>query len=85
MLSFPPIRSTMITFLPVEAVLSFANKHRLNNYANIFLGTEGTSFFVRDYYGIATIPFAAVYSKDMDLITMSRQEMSVNAVLESVP
>jgi thiol-disulfide isomerase/thioredoxin len=58
----------MITFLPVESVKKFVAKYDLNNYSNIYIGTEGDYFFVRDYYKIEKFPFMVFYNENGDLI-----------------
>jgi thiol-disulfide isomerase/thioredoxin len=58
----------MITYLPVESVKIFVAKYNLNNYPNIYIGTEGDYFFVRDYYKIEKFPFMVFYSENGDLI-----------------
>lgn len=54
----------MITYFPVQTVADFVTSFYLDNYSNIYVGTEGTSFFVRDYYSISELPFIALYTKE---------------------
>ena len=75
---FKDVSIVMITFLSVESVTQFATDFKLNNYSNIYIGTEGASFFIRSYYNIATIPFLALYSKDGDLIKAYRGKIDLN-------
>lgn len=64
----------MITFVPVEETGKFAKLYNLAKYPNIYTGTEGTSYFVRDYYRIVQMPFLALYNKNGDyIISYSRQ------------
>ena len=58
----------MITYLPVEKVKQFVSLNRLDKYSNIFVGTEGNSLFVRNYFNILQFPFVALYNKDGVLI-----------------
>lgn len=58
----------MITYLPVEDVSKFVSRNSLNKYSNIYVGTEGNSLFVKDYYNIEQFPFLALYNKNGDLI-----------------
>lgn len=39
----------MITNLSVDKVKQFATEYQLDKYSNIFIGTEGDSFFVGNY------------------------------------
>lgn len=58
----------MITYLSVEKVAKFVKEYRLDKYPNIYVGTEGTSFFVRNYYNITDMPFAALYTLNGDFV-----------------
>ena len=58
----------MITYLSLESVLQFADKNKLDKYPNIYIGTEGNSIFVMNYYNITDFPFIALYTKNGDLI-----------------
>ena len=68
----------MITYLPVETVTQFIAKYNLNIYPNIFVGTEGTSFFLRGYYKIVRFPFIALYNKNGDLIKIYVKEENLD-------
>lgn len=58
----------MITYQPVDKVAKFVTDYKINKYSNIFVGTEGESFFVRNYYRIYQLPFIALYNKNGDFI-----------------
>jgi thioredoxin-related protein len=58
----------MITYQPVELVAQYVTKNNLGKYPNIYVGTEGSSLFVRNYYDIRLFPFMTLYNKDGDLI-----------------
>ncbi|MEJ7740417.1 MAG: redoxin domain-containing protein [Chitinophagaceae bacterium] len=53
----------LITFLAVDKVEKFVKDYNISQHSNIYAGTEGTSFFVRNYYKIRDMPFAALYDK----------------------
>jgi len=80
---FRDVSIAMITYLPVENVSEFVVKNKLKSYSNIYVGTEGNSLFVKNYYKIDQFPFAALYNKNGDLIKeyLSR-EISVNDLSE---
>ena len=67
----------MITYLPVEKVLEFEKTYSLKNYSNIYAGTEGNSFFLKNYYKLTEMPFAALYSKNGDLIKFYNKEVDI--------
>ncbi len=66
--TFTKASVAMITYLPVGKLAEFDTKYELKKYPNIYSGTEGYSFFVRDYYKLSDIPFAALYDKTGNLI-----------------
>ena len=57
----------MITFLTVDKVTKFERDYHLNKYSNIYAGTEGTSYFLKNYYKIQDLPFVALYNKNGEL------------------
>ncbi len=68
----------MITYLPVERVAKFVKDFSLNKYANIYAGTEGNSFFVRNYYKIMDMPFAALYTKEGVFVKSYEKNIDLN-------
>ena len=58
----------MITYQSVEMVVQYVAKNNLGKYPNIYVGTEGSSLFVRNYYDIMLFPFMTLYNKNGDLI-----------------
>lgn len=75
MADFNKASIAMITYLPLESVTKFVKKYNLKKYANIYVGTEGNNFFVRNYYNIREMPFAALYTKNGDLIKSYSREV----------
>jgi thiol-disulfide isomerase/thioredoxin len=70
----------MVTYLPVNTLPDFISKYKLNIYPNIFVGTEGNAFFLREYYRIQRFPFIALYNKDGDLIKVFYNETNLTNV-----
>jgi hypothetical protein len=70
----------MVTYLPIEYVTSFISKYKLNYYPNIYVGTEGSSLFLKGYYNIEKFPLIALYTKNGDLVKIWKQEDSLNEV-----
>lgn len=65
---FKDVSIAMITYQPVEMVAQYISKNSLGKYPNIYVGTEGSSLFVRNYYDIMLFPFMTLYNKNGDLI-----------------
>ena len=70
----------MITYLPVEKLSSFYRAYDLDKYPNIYAGTEGTSFFVRNYYKIRDMPFVVLYNKNGDCVKSYSREVDLRDV-----
>jgi AhpC/TSA family. len=73
-MDFKSASIVMITWLPVEKVSRFVQQYNWNKHPNIYVGTEGNSFFVRDYYKITEMPFIALYTKNGDLVKSYSKE-----------
>lgn len=65
---FKSVSFAMITYQSVENVSQYVSKNSLYKYDNIYVGTEGSSLFVKNYYNIVQFPFVALYNKNGDLI-----------------
>jgi thiol-disulfide isomerase/thioredoxin len=80
---FRDVSIAMITYQPVENISEFVAKNKLKSYSNIYVGTEGSSLFVRDYFKITRFPFVALYNKDGDLIKKyTSGEITINDLSE---
>lgn len=53
----------MITFLPVQYIKQFILKYHLDDSSFLFIGTEGDTFFVKDYYRIEDFPYIVIYDQ----------------------
>ena len=67
----------MVTYLPVEKVLQFQKTYSLNKYPNIYVGTEGTGFFLKNYYKLTEMPFVALYTKNGHFLKSYSREIDL--------
>ncbi len=74
----------MVTYWPVADLNSFVHKFSLNNFSNIYTGTEGNSFFLRNYYNISQMPFVALYTKSGDLVKTWHTKIPVQDVVKNI-
>lgn len=65
---FKVVSIAMITYMSVASVTQFVSRNKLDMYSNIYVGTEGSSLFVKNYYNIEQFPFMVLYNKNGDLI-----------------
>lgn len=70
----------MITFLPVEKVKQFEKEYGTANYSNLIVGTEGLRFFVRNYYQLTDMPFAALYDKNHRQLSTHQKEIPLDQI-----
>jgi len=81
---FRNVSIAMITFLPVDILKSFVLKNHIDQYPNIYSGTEGDLFFVRDYYKVLTLPFVALHNKSGDLLKIYRENFNMDEILKQI-
>ncbi len=53
----------LVTFKPISDVVMFEKKYQIRKYPNIQAGTEGTLFYLRNYFQLIKMPFIALYDK----------------------
>jgi len=80
--SFKKAEIVMITFKPVEEVAAFEKKYKTHNYSNINVGTEGTSYQMRNYYKLTNMPFTALYDKERKFNYSYGQDISVDELIK---
>jgi len=68
----------MITYLSNDEVVKFVNRYKTNRYRNITVGTEGSSFFIKNYYKIMDLPFAALYDKNGNIQCSYQKNIPLN-------
>jgi hypothetical protein len=71
----------MITFKPLNELTAFEKKYNVPKYQNIRVGTEGTTYIVRNYYKLQKTPFTAVYDKKGMLVFSYKEETPVDEML----
>ncbi|TDH23234.1 hypothetical protein EXU57_17305 [Segetibacter sp. 3557_3] len=74
----------MITHLPMATVADFVKRNNLAKYGNFYVGTEGTTYFVRNYYGVVEMPFTALYSRQGELVKKYLHQPEINDLFEKL-
>src|SRR4029079_2171874 len=80
--AFKSAEIIMVTFKPIEEVVAFEKQNNTQKHPNIVVGTEGTGFYVRNYYGLVTMPFTALYDKNGILKYSYRKETVVDDLIK---
>jgi hypothetical protein len=79
--SFTKAEMVLITFKPVTEVVTFEKKYRTSKYANMRVGTEGTLFYLKNYYKLVKMPFTALYDEKGNYIYSYRDETVVDDLI----
>lgn len=82
--AFNKISVVMITYYPPTAVDMFARRYGLDKHSNFYLGTEGNSFFLKKYYNLSRLPFAAVYTQNGDLVKTYNSDDFFSGLLSEI-
>lgn len=79
--SFKKAELVLITFKNVSELAPFEKKHNISKYSNIKVGTEGTGFYLRNYYKLMIMPFTALYDKTGNFRFEYRKETPVDDLI----
>lgn len=79
--AFKKAEIIMVTFKSIEEVAAFEKLNSTQKHPNIIVGTEGTGFYLRNYYGLVTMPFTALYDKRGNLTYSYRKETPVDDLI----
>lgn len=71
----------MITYLPIENVSKFADQYQLKKFPYIYIGTEGSTYFLKNYYNLSSMPFMALYTKNGDLVKTYLNETGLSDLI----
>jgi len=72
----------MVTFKSIIELTAFERKYNTHSYTNIIAGTEGSLFYLRNYYQLVKMPFIALYDKNKNLSYSYRQETPVDDLIK---
>jgi thiol-disulfide isomerase/thioredoxin len=71
----------MVTFKAPNDVAWFERKYQTAQYPNILVGTEGTSYVLRNYYRLGKTPFVAIYDKKGKLVFSYKNDPTASEIL----
>jgi thioredoxin-related protein len=74
----------LITYLSVDELTKFTNKYGINNFKNIYAGTESSANFIRNYYKVEKMPFVALYDKNGNIISSYSKDIPLNNLIASL-
>ena len=79
--AFKKASLVLITCENLSDVKMFMKQFGLANHRNFYVGTEGSSFFVRDYYNVLSMPFVALHNKNGDLVQTYQKDVPMKALI----
>lgn len=74
----------MITYKPINEIQAFAKAYQTYKYPNIKVGTEGTTYYLRNYYRMQNTPFVALYNKEGKMVTVYQKEVPLDALYKQL-
>jgi peroxiredoxin len=79
---FEKAEMVLITFKPITEVAAFEKKYSTSKYANMRVGTEGTLFYLKNYYKLVKMPFTALYDSKGNYSYSYRDETPVDTLIK---
>ena len=80
--SFKKVEMVLITFKSVTEVAAFEKKYTTSKYANLKVGTEGTLFYLKNYYKLVKMPFTVLYDSKGNYNFSYREETHVDDLIK---
>ena len=80
--SFKKVEMVLITFKSVTEVAAFEKKYTTSKYANMKVGTEGTLFYLKNYYKLVKMPFTVLYDSKGNYSYSYRDETPVDDLIK---
>ncbi|EHQ28281.1 TlpA family protein disulfide reductase [Mucilaginibacter paludis] len=75
------VQIVMATWTQLKAIQIFYRDFGLNQYPNITIGTEGSTYTLQRFYQVRTTPYIAIYSKTGQLVKAFDKEPKLNDIL----
>ena len=70
-----------VTFVNPQELLPFEKKYNTTSQPNIFVGSEGLAYTLKNFYRLEKTPFTAVYNKQGKLIASYKKDTPVKEVI----
>ncbi|MCY7422761.1 MAG: thioredoxin family protein [Chitinophagaceae bacterium] len=71
-----------VTFVDPRELIPFEKKYNTLAQPNIFVGSEGLAYTVKNFYRLEKTPFTAVYNKQGKLLASYKKDTPVNDVID---
>lgn len=80
--SFNRTSIVLVTQESRTEMAKFIRKYKLDQYKNIYVGSEEKTLFLGQYYNLDKLPYVALYDKMGDLQTTYTQHFSLDAFIK---
>ena len=70
----------LVTYKPVAELPAFEQAYKTYQYPFVRVGTEGTGFFLRQFYKIQQTPFTALYNRKRQLVNSYRKTTPLDEI-----
>lgn len=80
--AFRKAQLVLVTFKPVSDLPLFERNYQTAKYPNLKVGTEGNTYYLRQFYTLQTTPFTALFDKDKKLVYSYRKETLVDDLVK---
>lgn len=77
------VQIVLATYRPMEELIAFGNKYKLQQYPNVHAGRD-TKYFIQPFYRIKNLPYLALYDKKGKLITTFEGNVSVDRLIQEL-
>lgn len=82
--TFKNTQMALVTFEPVQMLLSFEKEFHTAKYSNIKVGSETQPLFLQKYYQLQHTPFTALFDKNGKLIVSYKDYTPVNDLIKKL-
>lgn len=82
--AFARAEVVMVTHRPLAEVADFERKFGTAQFANIKVGSEGSSNFLRLFFKLQDTPFVALYDPERKLVSSYRKDPPVTVLLQQL-
>lgn len=70
-----------VTFVNPQELIPFEKKYNTMSHPNIFVGSEGLAYTLKNFYRLEKTPFTALYNKQGKLVASYKKDTPVNEVI----
>jgi thioredoxin-related protein len=81
---FKKAEIVLVTFKQIGELSPFEKKFDISKYPNIKVGTEGSGFYLRNYFGLEKMPFVALYDKKGNLSYSNKEQTAVDEIVKQL-